>query len=233
MDSMDRSKWALPRTAVLNAKEMDGLVRPKLDVTAVICHGHMCGIFFAEPGVVKGMSWTVELLANCFHILQAQGVDLRRYECILHGDNCSKEVKSNGVARYLALLVSRGRLRRAQLQTLVSGHSHEDVDAFFGLLGKHLETQAELHDAADFQQAIAKFLSNRSVRPQEPLRVCQLVSQIRDWTHGLSLANRVVSRCFVATNLRFAFEEGVAARWLSQRLLEGHGGAWSPAPLLF
>lgn len=141
---MDRSKWCVPRTAALVSKQLAPLQRPTLDLTAAICHGHMVGIYFAEPLIVKGSSWTCELLANLFHQLTMLGLDLREYEVCIHGDNCSKEVKSNSIARFLALCVNRRRVRRAQIQTLMSGHSHEDVDSFFGLLGGYLQSQTEL-----------------------------------------------------------------------------------------
>ena len=185
MDSIDRSKFAVPRTGALQSKEMAGLERPRLDMTAVLCHGHAVALFFAEPGIVKGASWTVDVLAHCLHVLQVEcGLDLREYSLQLQGDNCSKEVKSNSVAKFLSLLVARKRLRRADMQTLVSGHSHEDVDQFFSLLSGFLQTQEELHDPAAFEDAIKRFVSNPSVRPHEPLRLVKRVSQVRDWTHG-------------------------------------------------
>ena len=182
IDSMDRSKWALPRSEALMSKHLGTMHRPNLDVTAAICHGHLCAIYFAEPSIVKGSSWTCEVLCNLLHCLCMQGVDLRDYEVCLHGDNCSKEIKCNSIARLLSLLVSRRRVRRAQLQTLVSGHSHEDVDAFFALLGGYLQTQSELHNPEDFEDAVSRFLSNRSVRPNEPVCLVQRVSQVRDWS---------------------------------------------------
>ena len=185
IDSIDRSKFALPRTGALQSKEMAGLERPRLDCTAVICHGHMLAIFIAEPGLVKGASWTVECLAHCFHVLQAErGIDLREYSVRLQGDNCSKELKSNSVAKFLSVMVARRRLRRADLQTLVSGHSHEDVDQYFSLMAGFLETQCELHNPAAFEAAIKTFVAAPSVRPHEPLRIVKRVSQVRDWPPG-------------------------------------------------
>lgn len=195
MDSMDRSKWCVPRTSALQSKQLAPLRRPVLDLTACICHGKLLAIYFAEPSIVKGSSWTCEILMNVFHTLSTQGIDLREYSVVLHGDNCSKEVKSNSVARLLALLVARRRLRHGQLQTLMTGHSHEDVDAFFGLLGSWLQSQSELHDPQMFEDAVAKFLSNNSVRPEEPVRIVQRVSRVRDWTRGLFIVAVFASCC--------------------------------------
>jgi len=115
IDSMDRSKWALPRSEALMSKHLGTMHRPNLDVTAAICHGHLCAIYFAEPSIVKGSSWTCEVLCNLLHCLCMQGVDLREYEVCVHGDNCSKEINCNSIARLLSLLVSRRQVRRAQL----------------------------------------------------------------------------------------------------------------------
>ena len=188
-DSMDRSKWSVPRSAVLEAKELAGLQRPNLDLTRIIVHGQCVAAFFAEPSITKGASWTIELLAHVFHVLTQQGYDLRSYECSLHGDNCSKEIKSNSVAKFLALMVARSRLRKAHIQTLMTGHSHEDIDQMFSLMGSYLATQRELHDPSEFREAVVRFFANNSVRPAERLRLVERVSQVRDWNRGVASVN--------------------------------------------
>lgn len=105
---MDRSKYQLPRTSLL--KELGGLNRPSLDLTCAIAHGYMISLTFAEPGVVKGSSWTCEIVANVLHHLTQQGLDVRQFSLVVHGDNCTREVKSNSIVRMLGLLVGRGLL---------------------------------------------------------------------------------------------------------------------------
>ena len=191
-DSMDRSKFALPRTCALQGKEMAGLERPRLDCTTVLAHGHLVSIYFAEQPIIKGSSWTCEIVAHVLHSLTLQGLDLRDYEVVLQGDNCSKEIKSTAVLKYLAFMVSTRRIRRASLQTLVTGHSHEDIDQFFSLMGGYLETCKELHDPQQFQDAISEFVANRSVRSCEPSRMVVRVDQVRDWRHGFNLGMELV-----------------------------------------
>ena len=95
VDSMDRSKWAIPRAAALGTKELGGLQRPVLDLTCMLAHGVACGVFMGDPRVTKGSSWTCEGLLHLLDVLTRQGLDLRQCELIVQADNCSKECKSN------------------------------------------------------------------------------------------------------------------------------------------
>ena len=139
IDGMDRAKWSVPRSAVLAAKSLNGLQRPNLDCTGIIVHGHMVCTAFGYPGVIKGANWTCELLTFVFDKLVQSGIDLRHYEINLQSDNATKESKNNSVARMLSFYVSRGLIRCARMHYCVSGHSHEDIDQYFSLLGRMRE----------------------------------------------------------------------------------------------
>ena len=87
-----------------------------------------------------------------------QGVDLREYEVCVHGDNCSKEINCNSIARLLSLLVSRRQVRRAQLP-------HTLHDQFFSvdlLISKEksiaMETASFAMFSIEMLNLIAKFL---------------------------------------------------------------------------
>lgn len=181
IDGMDRAKWSVPRSAVLAAKSLNGLQRPNLDCTGIIVHGHMVCTAFGYPGVIKGANWTCELLTFVFDKLVQSGIDLRHYEINLQSDNATKESKNNSVARMLSFYVSRGLIRCARMHYCVSGHSHEDIDQYFSLLGSYLQTQSELHDPEQFAEPLRRYLSNTSVRPLETMREVVQVDQVRDW----------------------------------------------------
>ena len=181
IDGMDRAKWSVPRSAVLAAKSLNGLQRPNLDCTGIIVHGHMVCTAFGYPGVIKGANWTCELLTFVFDKLVQSGIDLRHYEINLQSDNATKESKNNSVARMLSFYVSRGLIRCARMHYCVSGHSHEDIDQYFSLLGSYLQTQSELHDPEQFAESLRRYLSNTSVRPLERMREVVQVDQVRDW----------------------------------------------------
>lgn len=181
VDGMDRAKWALPRSAILASKAFNGLNRPSLDCTGIIAHGHCICTAFGHPTVVKGGNWTCDLLTFLFDKLTASGMDLRQHILHLQSDNCSKESKNNGVARMMGVYVGKGLLRGTRMQYCITGHSHEDIDQYFSLLGSYLQTQSELHEPDDFKQALCKYLSNSSVRPLERMREVVQVDQVRDW----------------------------------------------------
>ena len=182
IDSMDRSKWAIPRSTVLSSKSFNGLARPVMDCTGVLCHGSLACVAFCEPHIAKGAEWTIELLSFVFNKLtESCGLDLRQYEVWIQADNASKEAKSNSVLRYLSYCVGRRRLRAARLSFCMSGHNHEDIDQYFSLLGSYLQTQDELHSADEFTNAIKRYMSNPSVRPLEACREVVKIDAVRAW----------------------------------------------------
>ena len=190
LDSMDHSKWSIPRSSSLKAKCFSGLNRPHLDCTGVIIHGHLVGVYFAEPSVVKGGSWTADIIAHVLSKLVASGIDLRAYHCHIQSDNCSKERKNNVIARMLSLLVSKRRVLSASMQNCITGHSHEDIDQFFSLLGSFLQTQAELHDPSQFLNAVRTYLANPAVRHREQLREVVRLDQCRDWNPAIVILSQ-------------------------------------------
>lgn len=181
IDGMDRAKWCVPRSAVLAAKSLSGLNRPALDCAGIIVHGHLVCNAFGYPGVVKGANWTCDLLTFVFNKLTQSGLDLREYEINIQADNATKESKNNCVARMLSMYVGRRLIRSARMRYCVSGHSHEDIDQYFSLLGSYLQTQSELHDPEQFAESLRRYLSNSSVRPLETMREVVQVDKVRDW----------------------------------------------------
>ena len=61
-------------------------------------------------------------------------------------------------------MVSSGRVRSATLETLQSGHSHEDIDQWFSALSTFVTNEQELHTTQEYLVALQKFLD----QPQQP-----------------------------------------------------------------
>ncbi len=135
----------------------------------------------ADQTVVKGANFTIELLLHAFDKLTRAGIDLRHAEVNVQCDNCSKEAKSNAVLRLLSVLVGKRRLGSARLQSLQSGHSHEDIDQFFSLLGSFMSTKKELYNPEHVLNELRTYLSNPAVRPREGMKNAYMVSSTRDW----------------------------------------------------
>ena len=81
-------------------------------------------------------------------------------------------------------MIALHRLRGCQLCFLSSGHSHEDVDAYFALVSSWFDRQKELWGINDFQQCLQAFLANKSVRAHEPHRSVVVFDLFHDWILG-------------------------------------------------
>ena len=178
---MDAAKFTWPRDGALDAKEFCKFIKPKLTATAIIAHGHDVMLHLSVPGVASDSSRTIELLGRVLERMRERRVDLRGSELILQGDNGPKEVKNNGVIRFLAQLITHGKLRRAELRTLQVGHTHEDIDALFGNLSKVLQQGHCLHTPHDYVNVLSAYLQRDDVRPTEPHSQVAMVDQVRDW----------------------------------------------------
>ena len=88
-----------------------------------------------------------EVIAFSLNVLREQypHIDYRKCHISLHGDNSSKELKNNSVLRLLSGLTSTRRVRSASLSTLMSDHSHEDINQSFSSLAAWIQAQSEVH----------------------------------------------------------------------------------------
>ena len=192
LDSMDHSKYAYPKSLAMQSKDFGNFVRPCLTCTAALIHGFGTVIVLAEPYVHQTSSWTVEVLAFCLNILSGvPGLDLKRCELIAFGDNSSKELKNNSVLRLLGGLVQTHKVKRSELRTLESGHSHEDLDQVFSVLSSYLATVPEMWTPMDYQRSIQQWLDTPSVRTSEPRKFARLINQVRSWTSD-QIINKVL-----------------------------------------
>ena len=187
VDGMDHAKYRWPRSSNMISKDFASFVRPHLDCTGLLCHGHCAVLALSEGFVQKDASWAVELLCHVMHEISARdSVDLTDAEFVVQADNCSREAKNNTMARYLGLMVASGRLKRAEMRFLQSGHSHEDIDAWFGNLSSWIQSHKEIHTPLDFLSVLRNYMERPSTRPTEPLKLAHKIDMVRDWTYGRS-----------------------------------------------
>jgi hypothetical protein len=180
-DAIDHNKFRYPRSRIFGSKEFASTVRPTMDMTCVIAHGYHIMLALSEPFVPKNSSWCTELLSHMLDRLGARGVDLRTTELHIQSDNCSRETKNNTLTRWAALMTSSHKLKRIQMDFLVSGHSHEDIDAFFAGVSNLIESCPELHEPGQFIRALEQWLADPNVRQYEKYRSVLKVDQVRDW----------------------------------------------------
>ena len=182
LDSIDHGKFPLPKSLCLNAKCFGAYVRPTLNVTAAIVHGVAVVIFIAEPHCQKDSSYTVELVAYMMHVLsRIPSLNLSRCSLRLHGDNSSRELKNNSILRFLATLTSSQRILQGSLETLQSGHSHEDLDQWFSAMSGFITNQDEVHTTEQYCMKLREWMNSGNNRPHEAIKEVVQVDQVRSW----------------------------------------------------
>lgn len=186
-DGMDHAKFRYPRSLSMVSKAFDNFIRPHLNMHAVILHGKMALLATSESWLPKDSNFCVELVAHVLHTISAAEIDgcrtdLRSCRVVLQSDNTCRELKNNGLLRFLGQLVGSKKLYSAELRCLRKGHTHEDIDAFFASVACAIEACQDVHLPSDFSQLLSDYLA--TARKHEPLKkVCQ-VDAARDWSLG-------------------------------------------------
>ena len=73
----------------------------------------------------------------------------------LQCDNCVGENKNQHWARLLATLVDRGIFRSTVASFMRPGHTHEDIDALFGILATHIAALQDWNSPEDMQTSLS------------------------------------------------------------------------------
>jgi hypothetical protein len=118
-------------------KTLDGLIRPRLSVTGVLCHGYLGALHFADENVSHGSDAFCEVLmltlVRVAHQCREQGKRFPRH-LVIQSDNTVAQAKNSIVTLFLASLVHLGYFCSATINFLMVGHTHEDIDQLFGLM---------------------------------------------------------------------------------------------------
>lgn len=99
IDSMDKSKFALPRFSMgIVPKGIENKQRPQCELTAVILHGRCLAVYVGDCDSTSGSDWSMEMLARTlekgFSKAQAAGEAWPR--CLrIFSDNTPKDIPWN------------------------------------------------------------------------------------------------------------------------------------------
>ena len=183
-DGMDQHKFSLPRAACLGGKDFSAFQRVKLHIACAICHGRFILFTISGSDTKKDANCSIELLAHVLTILERQGQHLPSTTLWLQHDNTCREFKNTHGLRWACAQVASKNLSAISCGYLRTGHTHEDVDATFGNLTKHMLKCRKLQTPNDVKLMIEDFLRNAKM-PFEGERHVVLMDNVRDWTLAL------------------------------------------------
>ena len=126
VDSIDQQKFCWPRARFLLSKQFDAFHRPRLHVTAALCHGRAAFLFQSHADVRQCGSTTVEIIAHVLTRLRDTGVDVAKKKLHIQLDNTSSTNKNSTVFAWAAVATQLGVVRECTVAFLRTGHTHED-----------------------------------------------------------------------------------------------------------
>jgi hypothetical protein len=132
IDGVDQAKFRIPRVLV-KTHALDKLLRPALHLQGAWCHGFGYHLAVSDADMRKDTNNNVEVIARLLsHIaVSHRGLPLGMH---LQQDNTSRECKNSLILRFACKLVALGIFRWVTLAYLITGHTHENIDATFGQL---------------------------------------------------------------------------------------------------
>jgi hypothetical protein len=135
-DIMDQSKTNVPKPSS-SVMGDDNIPILKTTVLAVKVHGKTAGnyVYLSHADIPHGANICVQAI---YETLMNIGLDNLPPVLYLQLDNTVKENKNYTVLGFLAWLIEMGIFREVFVHYLPKGHTHEDIDQFFGVLSRFI-----------------------------------------------------------------------------------------------
>ena len=140
MDGMDQRKTYLPVVRRREKNDRVDLIKQKL--LGVKVHGHGNFVYVAQPPLKTGANFTLECFVRTINKLDAlyqknnQALPSR---VKVQLDNASDN-KAYVVLAFMSFLVEREIFEEVDLNFLMVGHTHEDIDQYFSVISRKFNT---------------------------------------------------------------------------------------------
>jgi hypothetical protein len=164
VDAMTEGSTSVP----LQRRESKGFDKAalKTQLVGALVHGPE-GFYGYTVNGLKGARTTCEVVhRTLMKLAKTRKVWPRNF--VLQLDNTSAENKNHTVMAYCAWLVATGVFETVQVRFLMVGHTHEDIDGYFGLLRRFLmltpkgEKQHTSHSTQQTAQSTAHSTQHRA-----------------------------------------------------------------------
>uniref|UniRef100_A0A0G4HJC8 DUF7869 domain-containing protein n=1 Tax=Chromera velia CCMP2878 TaxID=1169474 RepID=A0A0G4HJC8_9ALVE len=175
MDGMDQNFSTIPHCEFNHRLKSAEPLGARIKLIGVMAHGRGKLVFAVPPEEAHGSNMTVTVLNFALTEIQRHWPDFEPRTFHLQMDNTSSENKNMTVLAYLNVLVHRFTFEQIVNGFLPVGHTHEDIDAFFGVLSKALKA-SDFFTVDELFEIIRKALEDS----QEPIYFYKLYSQF-DW----------------------------------------------------
>ena len=207
IDSMDQCKTAWPQYPFHRKPAvLDNLIRPRVILSAVLCHGWCSNIFLMEESLHHGASSFCELLARSFDKVEKMAAETGRQfpqHLAVQCDNTTAQNKNSVVSVWLAHLVSEGKFLTATVNFLTVGHTHEDVDHYFSVILSTVLRPNRFELPEDLAESLREKMRPFTLQKSEELFV-EVVHHVRDFGEWLKPLGVTLSNCFVSRQGRLA-----------------------------
>jgi hypothetical protein len=170
IDGMDQSKTDLPHWR-RDTKRTEQMQKCKTHVMGAIAHGHGSYVSVCPPWVSDNGNLTSDFLRKILLDISSRDGYVLPPKLSLQLDSASVN-KNKSFMAFLSLLVESGVFKEVQVNFLIVGHTHEDIDQMFSCFSRALRQ----NDAYTFDEMYQIFQGGYS---PAPVRIN--ISEIPDW----------------------------------------------------
>ena len=150
--------------------------------------------YFIEDAVAGGGNVTAEVIWRTLCKLQEiREVWAERLHVQL--DNTTKENKNHTVFAFLAWLVQSGNFHKVTVSFLPVGHTHEDIDALFGVVVRFLRKVPVTYTHEELRQQVHEALTKDTRTSWHPSELPEVLRGTHDWDKWFNKAPTEQSVC--------------------------------------
>ena len=225
VDGMDQAKFRVPRI-LLKTKSLEKLYRPALHIQGAWAHGWGYNLAIMDADMKHDSNNNIDVASRLLdQIYRTHGGLPKGFQ--LQQDNTCRECKNQKVLKWAIKVVALGVFRWVSLNYLITGHTHEDLDATFGQLTVKL-SMSEFDDDMDVVEQLMRLSGGLGIEAQSRRSsIAYKVDEAPEWEHwwdevGLHLINltgpsaphvfRVCLRSDLGCTAENAAERGVAVQ---------------------